>query len=60
MSTPETFWGLLHDAAHWEFELLVGFLEMLVFDVIVGLLLWPCIKSHWQRHLECDRREHGR
>jgi hypothetical protein len=54
---PETFWMLLHDSAHWEFELLVGFVEMLVFDVIVGILLWPTIKKHWKHHIERDKRE---
>jgi hypothetical protein len=53
----ETFWTLLRDSAHWEFELLVGFIEMLVFDVIIGLILWPIIKRHWDHHLARDQRE---
>jgi hypothetical protein len=53
----ETFWTLLRDPAHWGFELLVGFIEMLVFDVLVGLLLWPTIRKHWNHHLERDRKE---
>jgi hypothetical protein len=59
MCTPETFWTLLHDRAHWEFELFVGFIEMLAFDGIVGLLLWPTVKKHWRHHIERDKRENG-
>lgn len=54
---PETFWTLFHDKAHWEFELFVGFVEMIAFDVIVGLLLYPWIKKHWNHHLARDKRE---
>ena len=53
----ETFWSLLHDRAHWEFELFVGLIEMLVFDGLIGLLLWPTIKRHWQHHIDRDKRE---
>lgn len=53
----ETFWTLLHDKGHWEFELFVGFVEMLVFDVLVGLLLWPFIKKHWKHHIDRDKHE---
>ena len=35
----ETFWTLLHDVAHWEFEIFLMFL----FDIIIGLILWPII-----------------
>ena len=42
----ETFWTLLYDASHWEFELFL----MFVFDVIIGLLLWPVIRMFvWPR-----------
>ena len=60
---PETFWTLLHDAAHWEFELFL----ILVFDGILfglgGLVLnfyginWKTLKEHWQHHMERDKRE---
>jgi hypothetical protein len=50
---PETFWTLLHDAAHWEFELFL----MLVFDGIIGAIAWPFIKKHWQHHVERDTAE---
>jgi hypothetical protein len=54
---PETFWTLLHDSAHWEFELFVGLVEMLVFDVLVGLVLWPFLQKHWIHHIDRDKRE---
>jgi hypothetical protein len=49
----ETFWSLLHDAAHWEFELFLIF----VFDVVLGLLVWPFVRKHWKHHVERDARE---
>ena len=55
MTDPETYWTLLHDAAHWEFELFVGLVEMVVFDLIGGLLLWPVIRKHWKHHLFHDQ-----
>ena len=57
IATPETFWTLLRDRAHWEFELFVGFVEMIVFDVVVGMLAWPFIKKHWTHHVTRDRKE---
>ena len=54
---PETFWTLLHDAAHWEFEVFL----MVVFDGVIGYLgfrlLWPKIRKHWQHHIDRDNRE---
>ena len=50
---PETFMSLLHDPAHWGFELFL----MLIFDVIIGGLAWPFIKRHWNHHVERDERE---
>jgi len=54
---PETFWTLLHDAAHWEFEIFL----MVVFDGIIGYLgfklFWPFIRKHWKHHVERDERE---
>jgi len=46
----ETFWSLLHDAAHWEFELFL----MAVFDGVIGCLLWPFVRKHWQHHKRHD------
>jgi len=56
-SNPETFWTLLHDLAHWEFE---GFLMLIDNFVIGGLvlgLLWPKIKEHWAHHLARDKMD---
>jgi len=53
----ETFWTLMHNKAHWEFELFVGFVEMLVFDVVVGILIWPWVRTHWKHHVDRDKQE---
>lgn len=49
MTEHETFWTLLQDAAHWEFELFLIF----IFDVIVGIVLWPWLRDSlkkWTKH----------
>lgn len=46
----DTFWTLLHDWPHWEFELFL----MLLFDGVIGALAWPFIQKHWKHHLERD------
>jgi hypothetical protein len=43
---PETFWTLLHDAAHWEFEF---FLIILIDGIALGFA-WPWLKKHWKEH----------
>lgn len=48
----ETFWTLLQDAAHWEFELFLIF----IFDVVIGAVLWPRLKS-WKHHHSSDDRK---
>ena len=53
----ETFNSLLHDRAHWEFELLVGFIEMLVLDGLIIGLCWPFVRKHWQHHVDRDEIE---
>jgi hypothetical protein len=53
MSQPETFWTLLHNAAHWEFELFL----MVLFDLVLGAFIWPLVKKHWKHHLERDKKE---
>lgn len=45
----ETFWTLLANAAHWEFELFLMFL----FDVVIGLILFPFFKR-WVLHHKTD------
>lgn len=42
----ETFWTLLKDPAHWYFELLL----ILLFDVLIGALLLPCLKRYVHAH----------
>jgi hypothetical protein len=39
--------------AHWEFELFL----MLIFDGIVGAILWPFVKKHYDHHLARDKKE---
>jgi len=48
----ETFWTLLSDKAHWEFELFLIFL----FDVLIGLLIWPWVKKFIIHHKSDDER----
>ena len=50
---PETFWSLLHDKAHWQFEM---FLQV-IFDGILGGLAWPTLQHHWNHHIARDKRE---
>ena len=57
MLDPETFRSLLHDRAHWEFELFVGGIEMIVFDLIIGVIIAPFVLKHWKHHLARDKRE---
>ncbi len=49
----ETFWTLLRDPAHWEFEIFL----MILFDGVIGTLLWPFVRKHWAHHVARDRRE---
>jgi hypothetical protein len=54
--SQETFWTLLHDRAHWEFEIFL----MLLFDGIIGVILWPFAKKHIEHHLARDRQEQAK
>jgi hypothetical protein len=55
--SPETFWTLLHDMAHWEFEIFL----MIIFDGVLGglvtYLIWPKIKEHWAHHKARDKQD---
>lgn len=53
MADPETFWFLLHNAAHWEFEIFL----MVLFDGLIGALIWPFVRKHWQHHVYRDKKE---
>lgn len=48
----ETFWTLLTDGAHWQFELFL----MFIFDIVIGLLIWPSIKKFILHHESDDKR----
>ena len=49
----ETYWQLLGDINHWLFELTLQF----IFDVLIGLFLWPIIRPRlqgWAIHHKSD------
>lgn len=48
----ETFWTLLRDPAHWEFELLLIF----IFDVLIGLIIWPHLRGFLKHHKGDDAK----
>lgn len=48
----EDFWFLLHNLAHWEFELFL----MFIFDVVLGLLLIPFGRRWLKKH---DEKKHA-
>jgi hypothetical protein len=55
----ETFWTLLRDPAHWEFEIFL----MVVFDGLLGALLFPAVRR-WIRQIrrqavEEEHEKHG-
>jgi hypothetical protein len=52
----ETFWTLLHDGAHWEFELVVS-LVFLGIEVALSSLFWPFVRKHWKHHLDRDKHD---
>lgn len=43
---------LLKDPAHWEFELFLIF----IFDVLIGVLLWPRLKKFMHHHKSDDEK----
>ena len=48
----ETFWTLLRDLPHWEFEIFLIF----IFDVLLGIIIWPTIKKFTTHHKSDDER----
>ena len=42
----ETFWDLLRDPAHWEFEIFL----IIIFDVIIGFVIWPFVQKMLIHH----------
>jgi len=49
---PDTFWTLLHNAAHWEFELLL----LVIFDGVIGIFLLPLFRKKILHHRSDDHR----
>ncbi len=49
----DTFWTLLHNAAHWEFEI---FLQV-VDGVLFGVLWNKYLKQQWRKRIERYKRE---
>jgi len=52
MIERETFWTLLSDPNHWLFELML----MLIFDVIIGVIVWPWVKRAFLHHASDDNK----
>ena len=48
----ETFFTLIKDSAHWEFEIFL----MIFFDGLIGVLIWPKIKAWFTHHKEDDTK----
>ena len=48
----ETFWTLLTDAAHWEFEIFL----IALFDGLIGVIIWPRIQRFFKHHESYDDR----
>ena len=42
----ESFFDLLKDPAHWEFEIFL----MVIFDVLLGAIIWPFIRKGFIHH----------
>lgn len=51
----ETFWSLLTNLPHLEFEIFLT----LVQDVVIGLLVWPWIKRLARKEHRAIDKEHG-
>lgn len=49
----ETFWTLLKDTAHWEFEIFL----MVLFDGVIVGLAWPFVRKHWKHHVSRDQQD---
>lgn len=44
---------LLKSPGHWMFEITL----MLIFDFIIGIIIWPIIKHLWQDHKKYHENE---
>lgn len=52
MIEHETFFTLIADRAHWEFELFL----IVLFDLILGLLVWPWFRRSILHHISDDQK----
>ncbi len=48
----ETFWTLFYSLPHWEFEILL----IILFDGIIGVIIWPKIQKFIVHHKSDDER----
>lgn len=48
----ETFWTLLTNLPHWEFEIFL----IIIFDVLIGIIIWPRIVKFFKHHDEDDKK----
>jgi len=55
----ETFWTLIHDRAHWEFEIFLQVLDGVIFGLLWNFFWNKYLKQHWHHHLDRDNREAG-
>jgi hypothetical protein len=46
MQSQETLWDLLRDPNHWIFEIIL----MILFDFVIGVLLWPRVRRAFRHH----------
>lgn len=53
MIEHETFFTLVRDVAHWEFEV---FVTLIVEGLILGMF-YPFARKHWHHHLNRDARD---
>ena len=52
MEQEHTFFTLLTDLAHWEFELFL----IVLFDMILGMVIWPFFRSSILHHKSDDEK----
>jgi hypothetical protein len=60
----ETFWHLIHNKAHWYLELVISGVEIILFDLLIGIIGWrfllkPYIAERQKRAVAEDHALHG-